>query len=122
MKNNQIHIRAEFSIAEGKVEEYKQLIQEMTKLVKANEPDTIEYKFYLNIDGSKCSVHETYRNSKAAVNHNNSIASQTILPKIFGTARLNRIDVYGNPDQELREVLASFNAQIYDLFTGFSRE
>jgi hypothetical protein len=67
-------------------------------------------------------VHETYRNSKAAVNHNNSIASQTILPKIFGTARLNRIDVYGNPDQELREVLASFNAQIYDLFTGFSRE
>ncbi len=121
MKNSQIQIIAEFSVAEGKIQEYRQLIQEMIKLVRANEPDTIEYKFYLSKDGSKCIVHETYKNSKAALDHNNGIASQTILPKIFGISKLDRIDAYGNPDQELQKILTNFGAQIYTLFTGFSR-
>jgi hypothetical protein len=36
-KNN-VHFRAEVNIEEGKIEEYKQLVQEMIKEVKANEP------------------------------------------------------------------------------------
>jgi quinol monooxygenase YgiN len=48
----------------------------MSRAVEANEPDTIEYKFYLNNDGTKCIVHEIYRNSEAAIAHNNGVASQ----------------------------------------------
>jgi hypothetical protein len=50
MKHNQIHFNAEFIINEGKKEEYKKLIQEMSRMVEANEPDTITYEFYLNKD------------------------------------------------------------------------
>jgi quinol monooxygenase YgiN len=124
MKSNQIHFRAEFTIEEGKIEEYKQRIQEMSRVVEANEPDIIDYQFYLNRDDeTKCVVHETYANSEAALAHNNGVASQTILPKIFTIAKLNRLDVYGKPSEELRKALASFSPspQFYDLFAGFNR-
>jgi quinol monooxygenase YgiN len=122
LKNNQIHFRAEFTIEEGKIEEFKKLVQEMSRVVEANEPDTINYQFYLNRDDeTKCIVHETYANSEAVFAHNAGIASQTILPKIFNVSRISRFDVYGNPSEELQKVLTSFGPQTYNLFAGFSR-
>jgi quinol monooxygenase YgiN len=121
MEHNRIHFKAEFIINERKKEEYKKLIQEMSRMVETNEPDTINYEFYLNKDETKCIVHETYANSEAALAHNNSVASQIILPKIFDVAKINRFDVYGNPSEELQKLLASFGAQTYNLFAGFSR-
>ena len=64
---NQIHFRAEFTIEEGKIEEFKKLVQDMSRIVEANEPDTIDYQFYLNKDETECIVHETYVNSEAAL-------------------------------------------------------
>ena len=93
----------------------------MSRVVEINEPDKINYKFYLNRDETKCILHETYVNSEAALAHNNSVASQTILPKIFSVSRINRIDVYGDPVEELQKALTNFTPQIYNLFTGFSR-
>ena len=48
MTPDQIEFRAQFTIREGKIEEYKKLVQDMSRIVKANEPDTIGYQFYLN--------------------------------------------------------------------------
>jgi quinol monooxygenase YgiN len=121
LERNQIHFRAEFTIEEGKIEEYKKLVREMSKAVEANEPDTIDYEFYLNRAETKCIVHETYTNSEAVLAHNLGLASQTILPKIFSVSRISRFDVYGNPSEELQKVLTSFNSQAYNLFAGFSR-
>lgn len=121
MESSQIHFRAEFTIQEGKVQEYKKLVQDMSRVVEANEPDTIEYQFYLDSDETKCIVHETYASSEAVLAHNTCVASQTILPKIFSVSRISRFEVYGNPSEELRKLLTSFSPQIYDLFTGFRR-
>jgi quinol monooxygenase YgiN len=123
MEHNQIDFRAEFTIEEAKIEEYKKLVQDMSRMVEANEPDTINYQFYLNRDETKCIVHEKYTNSKAVLAHNTAVASQTILPKIFSVATISRFDVYGNPSEELQKVLKSsgFNPQTYNLFAGFSR-
>ena len=123
MEHNQIDFRAKFTIEEAKIEEYKKLVQVMSRMVEANEPDTINYQFYLNRDETKCIVHEKYANSKAVLAHNSAVASQTILPKIFSVATISRFDVYGNPSEELQKVLKSsgFNPQTYNLFAGFSR-
>ena len=43
MNNNQIHVRAEFNIEKEKIEEFKKLIQDMSRMVENNEPDTINY-------------------------------------------------------------------------------
>jgi hypothetical protein len=89
--------------------------------VEANEPDTINYQFYLNRDGTECIVNETYANSEAALAHNTGVASQTILPKVSIVSRISRLDVYGNPSDELQKVLASFHPHIYNRLAGFSR-
>lgn len=57
MDRNQIHFRAEFTMEEGKIDEYKKLVQDMSKMVEANESDTVSYRFYLNSDETKCIVH-----------------------------------------------------------------
>ena len=121
MGRNQIHFRVEFTIKEGKIDEYKKLVQDMSKVVEANEPDTVSYQFYLNSDETKCIVHETYANSEAALAHNASVASKTILPKIFSVSMISRFEVYGNPSEELQKVLTSFGSKTYNLFAGFSR-
>jgi quinol monooxygenase YgiN len=121
MKNNhQIHIRAEFTIEKGKIEEFKKLVDEMGKMVENSEPNTIDYLFYLNRTETKCMVHETYTNSESVLAHITGVASKTILPKIFNIARINRLDVYGNPSEELQKILTSFDSQIFNVFTGFS--
>jgi len=117
-----IHIRAEFIIEKDNVEQFKKLIREMSKVVETNEPSTVVYQFYINEDGTKCMVHETYVDSEAVLSHNESTASKTILLKIFSIAELNILDVYGNPSNELKKLLASFNSQIFNLYTGFSRK
>jgi hypothetical protein len=58
---NQIHFRAEFTINEGKIEEFKKLVGDMSRLVEANEPYTIGYQFYLNRAETKCVVHEIHK-------------------------------------------------------------
>jgi quinol monooxygenase YgiN len=121
MKHNQIQFRAEFIIEEGKIEEYKKLVQEMSRVVEANEPDTISYQLYLNRDETKCIVYETYSNSEAVFAHMNGVASQTILPNIFNVSRISKFEVYGNPNEELQKVLTTFSPQTYNLFTGFTR-
>ena len=121
MNHNHVHFRVEFTINEGKREDFKKLIQEMARTVQETEPDTITYQFYLNKDNTKCIVHETYSNSDAALTHKNGVASKTILPKIFEIAKINRFDAYGIPSEELQNVLTSIGSEMYNLFTGFSR-
>jgi quinol monooxygenase YgiN len=121
MNNNQIHVRAEFNIENGKIEEFKKLVLDMSRIVENNEPDTKNYQFYLNRSETKCMVHETYTNSEGVLAHIAGIASKTILPKIFNISKLIRLDVYGNPSEELQKLLTSFNSQTFNLFTGFNR-
>ena len=119
--NNNIHVKAEFTIEEEKREEYKELIQEVSKTVEANEPDTLHYQFYFNRDETKCIVNETYANSEATLAHINGVASQTILPKIHNVSKISRLEVYGNPSKELQKVLTDIGTQTYIPFVGFSR-
>jgi quinol monooxygenase YgiN len=121
MDQNQVLFRVEFTIEEGKREDFKKLIKEMARAVQETEQDTITYQFYLNKDNTKCVVHETYANSDAAFTHMNGDASKTILPKIFEIAKINRFDAYGIPSEELQKALTSFGSDIYNLFAGFSR-
>ena|SRR5215204_3438840 len=93
MNTNQINVRAEFNIEKGKIEEFQKLIQDMSRMVENDEPDTINYQFYLNRAETKCMVQETYKNSESTLAHVTSIASKTIPPKIFNISKLNRLDV-----------------------------
>ena len=122
MRNNQIHFKIEFIIEEGKTDEYKKLIQDMSRMVEVNEPDTVVYEFYLNDDETKCIVHEGYSDSEARTCSCYQVpASKSVLPKIFNISKISRFEVYGDPSEKLQKELAGFNAQPYKLFAGFRR-
>ena len=121
MKKNQVHFRAEITIQEGKIEEFKKLVQVMSRMVEANEPDRIHYQFSLTSSQTMCIINEIYANLETVFAHINGVASQTILPKVFSISRISKFDVYGNPNQHLQKVLKNFDAETYNLFTGFNR-
>jgi quinol monooxygenase YgiN len=116
-----IHIKAEFIIEKNNLEEYKRLINEMSISVMANEPDTINYQFFLSEDETVCMVHETYKDSQAALHHNDGVAPKVLLPQIFKIAKLNRLDVYGTPNQDLKRILLGINYRAFSLIAGFRR-
>ena len=116
-----LHFRVEFTISEGKIKQYKKLVKEMSKVVKVNEPDTINYQFYFDKSETRCIVHETYTNSEAVFSHINGVASKTILPRIHDISRITRFEVFGTASKKLQEAMEGLNPQIYILFTGFNR-
>ena len=77
----------------------------MSRKVENNEPDTINYQFYLNRCETKCMIHEHTQILRVYLAHITGVASKTILLKIFNIAKINRLDVYGNPSEELQKVL-----------------
>jgi hypothetical protein len=93
----------------------------MSKLVEANEPDTMNYQFYFDNSETRCIVHETYANSKAVFSHINGIASQTVLPKIYRISKITKFEVYGTPCEKLQKMMEGLNPQTYVLFVGFNR-
>jgi quinol monooxygenase YgiN len=121
MKDSRIHVRAELTVEEGKIEEFKKLVQDMCRAVEAKELETTNYQFYLYGAEPKCIVWETYTSSEAALAHINGAASQTILPKIFNISKMTRVEVYGEPSEELQKIIANSSPITYNLFIGFSR-
>jgi quinol monooxygenase YgiN len=121
MVHNEIRFRLDLTIEGSKIAECKKLVQDMVKVVEANEPDAINYEYYLNNAETSCVINEAYKNSEAALAHVRGDAAQTILPKIFNISKITRFDVYGDPSEELQKVLTTFSAQLYKLFAGFSR-
>jgi quinol monooxygenase YgiN len=120
-RHNPIHFRIEFIIKDGKIKEFKKLVRNMSRVVEANEPDTLSYRFYFDRNQTNCIVHEIYANSEAVFAHSNSLALQRILPKIFGLSRISKFEVYGNPSKKLQKILTGFSPETYNLFTGFTR-
>ena len=117
----QIDTTLNVTIKEGSKEEFKRLSEEMSKVVENNEPGTTRYQFFLNDDQTQCVVNESYVNLEAALAHIKGVASQTILPKIFDTCKINRLEVFGKINDDLMKALTQMGGVNYHFLTGFSR-
>ena len=81
VKRHPIHFKAEFVISEGKIKEFKKIIKEMSNLVQANEPDTINYQFYFDKPETKFIILEMSQNIEAVFAHIDGVGSNTVLPR-----------------------------------------
>ena len=116
---NYIRAKAEHSISDGKINEFKKLAAEIVDRVEANEPNTLSYEWFLSDDESKCYVVQVYEDSEAVLAHLANIGD--LLGPFDEIAPLTGLMIFGSPSDELRQALEPVGPKILEHWFGFTR-
>ena len=113
-------------IRDGRLDELKEAVTELVEFVRSNEPRPIAYEIYFDEAGSRMTVVQIHPDS-ASMEYHMTIAG----PAFAGFAELitlSTLDVYGNPSEELLELLrrkvqmlGDATVIVHDLQAGFAR-
>jgi quinol monooxygenase YgiN len=113
-------------VREGKLEELKTAMNELVKVVQANEPRLILYNVYLQEDGTRMIVVHVHPDS-ASLELHMKVAGRTF-PKFVQFVKLLSIDVYGELNDDLLEqmqrkaqMLGNGTVLVHELHAGFAR-
>lgn len=121
MKQDAVQWIVEFTIKEDKLDTFKNLVQEITRIVKQNEPGAKSYQWYFNDDETKCIITEWYVGQEAALAHLNGEGARKLLPKLLEVSEITRLEIYGDLGEEARKRLEELGGQTFHFFTGFTR-
>ncbi len=115
-----IYWTVETIVREGKLEELKNLMQEMVDATKANEPGTLNYEWTISEDSKRCSLYERYADSAAAMTHSASFM-KNFAGRFVGCLEIKKMVVHGRPADDLKKALAAQGAMFMSPFGGFAR-
>lgn len=110
---------AEYAIPEGKLDEFKRMAAEIIDEVRANEPNTLSYEWFLSKDESKCYVVQRYRDSEAVLAHLANIAD--LSGRLHEVAPLTGVMIFGSPSDELRQALERVGPKVFEHWNGVTR-
>ena len=121
MQHSGIYIIAELRIFEGKLERFREIAQNATSGVLANEPDTLEYLWHINETGTICFAVERYPHSKALLHH--LLTSGPVLGDLFDVCTVDTVSIYGSVDDDVMETFKQFpfETQYCNDIIGFSK-
>ena len=108
------------AVKDGKLDELKGLIQEMSDASQANEPGTLIYEWTISDDKKTAEVHERYANSDAALRHLAS-SNENFANRLMALVKPTGIMVYGSPSAALKKVLEGANPVYMEVIGGFAR-
>ena len=106
----------QMDINEGKsIDDIETFSAFYTNTIDSNEPNSLGWGFYEF--GDKVILIERYRDGDAMMQHGMNISEGGVLEKQFVMFNehftINKIDVYGNANEELKEFLKPFGLPIY---------
>ena len=111
---------------EGKtIEEITEFSKFYTNAIDANEPNSLGWGFYES--GDKVILIERYLDGNAMMQHGKNISEggplETEFIQFMEHFTINKIDVYGNASDELKEFVKPFGLPFYfhDAYAKFSR-
>ena len=111
---------------EGKtVEEIEKFSQYYTNAIDSNKPNSLGWGFYES--GNKIILIERYLNGDAMMQHGKNVSEGGVLEtqfiKFMDHFTINKIDVYGNASDELKEFVEPFGLTFYfhNAYAKFSR-
>jgi hypothetical protein len=111
---------------EGKtIEEIEKFSQYYTNAIDSNEPNSLGWGFYES--GNKIILIERYLNGDAMMQHGKNVSEGGVLEtqfiKFMDHFTINKIDVYGNASDELKEFVKPFGLTFYfhNAYAKFSR-
>jgi quinol monooxygenase YgiN len=110
----------------GRLDELKRAVAELVEFVRSNEPRPVVYEVYVDNTESRMTVVQVHPDS-ASMEYHMTVAG----PAFAGFAELvtlSTLDVYGEPSEELLELLhrkvqmlGDARVTVHDLQAGFAR-
>lgn len=108
---NSIVLLVESEVVPGKVDDLQKLIAEVSAHCHATEPGMMRYDWFISPDGSSVRVLEEYADSEAIRFHGQNYAS--FQPALGECRTVRSLQLLGEPDDELREIMESRGAPIF---------
>jgi quinol monooxygenase YgiN len=115
-----VHWILEVSINDGELDNFKALMEEMVAATQADEPGALNYEWFLSPDGKTCHIYERYADSDATRVHMKNFGEK-FAGRFMGCVKMGRTDLYGDPDDQLKGMLAGMGAVHYSQIGGFAR-
>lgn len=120
MPSNNIHWILELDINDGQRDNFETVMKDMVAATKADEPDAMNYEWFISSDGTQCHIYERYSDSAAVMIHLGNFGAK-FADRLLATVTPTRLTVYGNPSGEVREALAGLGAAHMEQIGGFAR-
>ena len=114
-----ITLVVESAVIDGKLDDLRSLIAEVTAHCSATEPGMLRYDWFVSDDGTEVRVLEQYADSEAVRFHAANYAS--FMPALAECRTPMRMTLLGDADDELRAVLAQRGALMFTSLSAFSR-
>lgn len=108
------------AIKPGQLANFKALVKEMVDAFQADEPNTLNYELFISQDEKTCHIYEQYVDAAAVTTHLDNFG-QHFAGRFAEAVEVTAFTVYGNPNDEIRAVLAGFGAVIMEPLGGFAR-
>ena len=109
----------QLSIKEGKLEDFKSIVNSMVETTDVNEPNTLVYEYHINEDGTECHLLETFKDSDAFMVHLGNVGH--LFDALFESATMTRAKIYGSPSAELKQALDPLGAEYFAHLNGIQR-
>ena len=115
------HIVTDFQlfIEEGKLEDFKSIVNTMVEITNLNEPNTLVYEYHINEDGTECHLLETFKDSDAFMVHLGNVGH--LFDTLFESATMTRAKIYGSPSAELQQALDPLGVEYFTHLNGIER-
>jgi quinol monooxygenase YgiN len=110
----------EITLQQGAVEEFESLAKEMVAANEAGEPGTLNYQIFITGDGTRVHFRERFVDSAAVMAHVDRFG-ENFAARVLELATVTRFEIYGDPSEEVKELLAPFNPTYLSLVAGFTR-
>jgi len=120
MSAHHVYLLVELTIHDGKFDAFEATAKQMI----ADTPDesgAIGYEWHLSPDRTRCRILETYADANALLAHLKGHVVQELVPVMLESSSIDRAEVYGDPGDEAREMLAGLGAGIFERWQGFHR-
>ncbi len=118
--SDNVHWLLDLNIKDGKLDDFKAVMNEMIEATRANEPGTLNYEWFISEDGKSCHIYERYVDSAATMIHLGSFGEK-FAERFLAALEPTRFMVYGNPNDEVRAALVGFGAVHMSQIGGFAR-
>jgi hypothetical protein len=117
--SEQIQYTLEWTIADGKLNEFKRLADIAADFVRVNEPEMLSYQWFINNEHTKCYLMESAPDCRAMNEHYKKIGG--LLPAFLKVGAITRFEVYGNATEEDLKSVSPLGAICYEFYEGFAR-